>query len=247
MGLLTRGPQRSQGSVDDARMTVVEHLEDLRRALIIAVVAWLICSVVSWFFTVDILQFIKHRANLHNLIYLNPTGGFMIRFKIAIYTGTLLASPIIFWQAWWFVGPGLHAHEKRVVLPLIFATTAFFLMGVALCFYALPLIIHVLTGFAPPDVMQFLPNASDFLSFLLGLCIAFGLVFELPVVLWTLGMLGIISSGWLWSNRLYWVLGLGLLANIMTPGGDPLTPLVVFVPLIFFYGGSMLLLKISGR
>jgi sec-independent protein translocase protein TatC len=95
--------------------------------------------------------------------------------------------------------------------------------------------------------MQFLPNASDFLSFLLGLCIAFGLVFELPVVLWTLGMLGIISSGWLWSNRLYWVLGLGLLANIMTPGGDPLTPLVVFVPLIFFYGGSMLLLKISGR
>lgn len=246
--MVTRGPQRSSRTVDGAGMTIVEHLEDLRRALIIATAAWLVCSVVAWFFAVDVLEFIKQRANLPHFVFLNPTDGFTIRFQLAIYVGTLPASPIVFWQAWWFVSPGLHTNEKRIVLPLIVATTVFFLVGVAFCFYTLPLIVHMLTGFFTPDVMQYLPSAADFLGFLLGLCIAFGLVFELPVVLWTLGMMGIISSAWLWQNRLYWVAGLGLVANFMTPGGDPLmTPLVVFLPLLVFYGGSMLLLRISGR
>lgn len=105
----------------------------------------------------------------------------------------------------------------------------------------------MLQGFAPTGVLQYLPLGDDFLSFLLALCIAFGIVFELPVVLWTLGMLGIISSSWLWQKRIYWLVGLGLLANLMTPGVDPLTPLVVFVPLVIFYLGSMVLLKISGK
>lgn len=73
-------------------------------------------------------------------------------------------------------------------------------------------------------------------------------MFQLPVVLWTLGLLGVISSGWLWRNGFYWVSGLGLLANLMTPGGDPLvTPMVVFVPLLVFYLGATLLLRLTGR
>jgi sec-independent protein translocase protein TatC len=252
MALLIRGPRagnRGRGRDDDANMTIVEHLEDLRQALIIAGIAWIACIVVAWFFTDNVLAYIKTRAGLHeSFVYFGPTGAFMIRFQVAIFAGTVLAAPIIFWQLWWFVSPGLHTNEKRVVLPLIGATTFFFALGVVLCFYALPLVINVLSGFAPQDVLQYLPNGEDFLGFLLGLCIAFGLVFELPVVLWILGSLGIISSGWLWKNRLYWVAGLGLLANFMTPGGDPLvTPLVVYIPLMIFYGGTMLLLKITGR
>ncbi|MGH7921844.1 MAG: twin-arginine translocase subunit TatC, partial [Candidatus Dormibacteraceae bacterium] len=94
---------------------------------------------------------------------------------------------------------------------------------------------------------QYLPNGSDFLSFLLAISIAFGIVFELPVVLWTLGMMRIISSRWLWQKRLWWIVGLGLVANVMTPGVDPITPLIVFVPLIVFYLGSIVVLKLSGR
>jgi sec-independent protein translocase protein TatC len=246
MGLLVRGPGKTR-TRDDKSMSVIEHLEDLRRALIISAIAFVVCSVVAWFFTSYVLQYIEHRANLPPLTYLNPTGAFMLRFRIALYSGILVSSPIIFWQAWWFVGPGLHTHEKRVVLPLIACTTFFFLLGVSFCFYSLPLIMRVLNGFAPHDVLTYLPVGDEFISFLLGLCLAFGLVFELPVVLWTLGMLRIISSSWLWKQRLYWVLGLGLLANIMTPGGDPLTPLVVFVPLLIFYAGTTLLLKLTGR
>ena len=246
MGLLVR-PARPQRRPDGA-MTIIEHLEDLRRALAIGAGAWLLATVAAWFFSADLLRFIVHRAGLPTLVYLDVTGGFMIQLELAIAAGTLLASPAIFWQLWWFISPGLHTSEKRVVLPLIGATTFFFLLGVALCFYTLPLIVHVLSGFAPRDALQFLPSGDAFLSFLLGLSIAFGLVFQLPVVLWTLGMMGVISSSWLWRNRFYWVSGLGLLANFMTPGGDPLvTPLVVFVPLVSFYLGVTLVLRLSGR
>lgn len=249
MGLLVRAGRGRTQDHEAATMTVIQHLEDLRRALTIAAVAWLLCSVACWFVSGEILRFLLVRSGLqHSFIYLDPTGGFTLRLRISIYAGTLAASPIIFWQLWWFLSPGLHASEKRVVLPLIAATTTFFLLGVGLCFYALPLILRVLGGFAPVDVLQFLPGADAFLSFLLGLCLAFGLVFQLPVVLWMLGMMGIVTSGWLWKNRFYWVSGLGLLANFMTPGGDPLvTPLVVFVPLVVFYLGSTLLLRVSGR
>jgi sec-independent protein translocase protein TatC len=229
-------------------MTLIQHLEDLRRALAITVGSWLAGSVAAWFFSSEVLRLVVHRSGLDHLVYLHPTGAFSLRLEIAVCTGTLLASPVIFWQLWWFVSPGLYRDERRVALPVIVATTFFFLLGVALCFYTLPLIVHVLSGFAPSDVLQFLPSGEDFLGFLLGLCIAFGLVFQLPVVLWTLGMLGVISSAWLWRNRFYWVSGLGLVANFMTPGGDPLvTPLVVFVPLLAFYLGCTLLLRLTGR
>jgi sec-independent protein translocase protein TatC len=229
-------------------MTLIQHLEDLRRALIVVAAAWLVAVVASWFVSDDVLRLVVHRSGLDHFVYLGPTGAFTIRLELAIATGTVLASPVILWQVWWFVSPGLYRNERRVALPLVAAATGFFLLGVALCFYALPLIVHVLNGFAPPDVLQFLPNGEDFLGFLLALSIAFGLVFQLPVVLWTLGLLGVISSSWLWRNRFYWVSGLGLLANFMTPGGDPLvTPLVVFAPLLVFYLGVTLLLRLTGR
>ncbi|MGH7883783.1 MAG: twin-arginine translocase subunit TatC, partial [Candidatus Dormibacteraceae bacterium] len=232
MALLIRRPEKKKIRSPDGTMSITEHLEDLRRALIIAAIGWLVCSVAAWFFTVDLLHLIEARAGVGRFVFFGPTGAFMLRLKIALFAGTLAASPVIFWQIWWFVSPGLHTHEKRIVLPLIAATTFFFLLGVSFCFYALPLVIHVLTGFAPDSVLQFIPSGDDFLGFLLVFCLAFGLVFELPVVLWTLGMLKIVSSRWLWSTRLYWFVGLGLLSNVMTPGADPLTPLIIFAPLL---------------
>ncbi|MFZ0215517.1 MAG: twin-arginine translocase subunit TatC [Candidatus Dormiibacterota bacterium] len=246
MGLLTRGP--SKKTVDDSQMPIVDHLNALRRALTISAIAWVAVSIVCWFFTVQFLAFIEHRAGLtHSFVYFGPAGAVVLRLKVALYAGTFFASPIIFWQAWWFVAPGLHMHEKRIALPLILATSFFFLLGVAACFYSLPLFLKILDSFGGGGVLQYLPNGDDFISFLLAIGIAFGVVFELPVVLWTLGMLNIISSRWLWQKRLYWLVGLGLVSNIMTPGVDPISPLIIFVPLVIFYLGSMLLLKISGK
>jgi len=110
-----------------------------------------------------------------------------------------------------------------------------------------PLIMRVLTGFASGGDLVYFPGGDELLGFIFLITIAFGLVFELPVVLWTLGMLRIISSRWLYRHRAYWLIGLGLLANFMTPGADPLTPLLVFVPLYVFWEATALLLKLTGR
>ena len=229
-------------------MSIVEHLEDLRRALIISLIGWAVATVIAFVFWQRILEFLIYRANLQKtgLIFLAPTGAFMMGLKIAFVVGLVGAAPIVFWQLWWFVSPGLHVHEKRLALPLILATTFFFLVGIGFALYALPLIMRVLTGFAPPD-LHYLPDGNQLLGFILLITIAFGLVFELPVVLYTLGRLGIISSKWLYKHRAYWLIGLGLLANFMTPGADPLTPLLVFVPLYIFWEGTTLLLKLTGR
>lgn len=228
-------------------MTVIEHLEDLRRALIICSITWALTTIVSFVFLwKPFFYFLLHRGGLDRAIFLAPQGGFFIGLKIALYLGIVLAAPIIIWQIWWFVSPGLHRHEKRLVLPMVLATIFFFALGVGFSLFAMPFIMRVLTGFAPPE-LQFLPAGDELLSFWLALIVGFGLVFELPVVLFVLGRIGIISSGWLYKNRAYWLLGLGLLANLLTPGGDPLSPLIMFLPLYVFYEGTALLLKVTGR
>jgi sec-independent protein translocase protein TatC len=227
-------------------MSVIEHLEALRRALIISIAAWTILTIAAWFFSAEALTLLIHRAGLNNVVFLSPTGAFLLRFKVALYVGFVVAAPVIFWQLWWFVSPGLYRHEKRIILPLIGATSFFFVLGVGFALFALPLFMRVLTSFAPPD-LHFLPVGDDLLSFVLALVIAFGIVFEMPVILWTLGMLRIITTRWLYKNHAYWIVGLGLLANVMTPGLDPLTPLIVFIPLVFFWEATALLLKLSGR
>jgi sec-independent protein translocase protein TatC len=109
VGLLVRAGRRTPGRAHDeaATMSVIEHLEDLRRALAIAAAAWVLCSVAAWFFSDEVLRFILHRSGLQRFIYLNPTDGFTIRLQVAVACGTLAASPAIFWQLWWFVSPVL--------------------------------------------------------------------------------------------------------------------------------------------
>ncbi len=250
MALLFRGRRSSSGKRRDvdARMSVVQHLEDLRRALIIALIGWLLATVVAFAFWQPILHFEIVRAGLEKtgVVFFAPVGAFMLGLRIALVVGLVGAAPIIFWQVWWFVSPGLHQHEKRLVLPLVGVTSVFFLIGVGFAQFSLPLFMKILTGFAPPDV-KYLPAGDELIGFIMLISIAFGLVFELPVVLYTLGLLRIISSRWLYRHRAYWLVALGLLANFMTPGVDPLTPLLVFVPLYVFWEATALLLKITGR
>ena len=232
--------------IDDSRMTVLEHLEALRRALIISFAAWAVTTVISLVFASRIFELLLERGHVGTAYFPNPTGFFMLMLKIALYLGFVLAFPVIVQQVWWFVSPGLHAHEKRVILPIIVGSIVFFVIGVGFSMFSLPLILHVVTGFAPGNV-QYFPFVDDYLSFVLALIIGYGLVFELPVVIWVLGSLGGINTKWLYKNRPYWFLGLGLLANFLTPGGDPFTPMIMFVPLYLLYEATTLLLKLRGR
>jgi sec-independent protein translocase protein TatC len=232
--------------VEEDRMSIIEHLEALRRALIISLVSWGIATLAAFFIASRVIGWLVDQAGLSHAIYLIPAGGVILELKVAMYIGVVLSAPIVIQQTWWFVSPGLHPHERRFILPLIFATVIFFAIGVAVALYALPLYLRVLNSLSPSNT-SYLPDVTGLVSFVLFMVIGFGLVFELPVVLFCLGMMRIISSKWLYKNRPFWFLGLGVLANFLTPGVDPVTPLIMFVPLYVFFEGTALLLRILGR
>jgi sec-independent protein translocase protein TatC len=227
-------------------MSVIEHLEALRRVLIVIIAAWALTTIAAFFVSGQVVEWLVSRAGLGKAIYLGPGSFVLTRLQVALYIGLIVAAPIVIQQIWWFVSPGLHRHERRLTLPLIVASIVFFALGVAVALYALPLYIRVLNSFAPPNV-TYLADVTELVGFILIMVIGFGVVFELPVVLIVLGMLRIISSRWLYKNRVWWFLALGIVANFLTPGVDPLTPLLMFVPLYIFYEASALILKLSGR
>ena len=227
-------------------MTVFDHLSALRRALIVSILAWSVATGVAFLVWGRVLQLLIHQGGIGAVYYTTPAGAFTLALKISLYLGFVLASPVIIQQIWWFLSPGLHRHERRLIVPLIGATFFFFAVGIAFAMVMLPLFLSILSGFAPSN-LHFLPFVDDYISFVLLLVIGFGIVFELPVVLYALGRMGIISSGWLYKHRLYWVVGLGILSALGTPGADPITPFFMFIPLYFFFEGTALLLKVTGR
>ena len=243
--VLRRAP-RATVPVEEQRMSVIEHLEALRRALIISIATWAVTTIAAFFVSGQVIGALVTRAGIPKAVYFHPAGGVLNELTVALYLGFIVAAPVVIQQAWWFVSPGLHRHERKFMLPLILATIFFFALGVAVAIYALPLYIRVLNAFAPPHV-SYLADITELVGFILAMVVGFGLVFELPVVLFVLGMIRVISSRWLHKTRPYWFLGLGITANFLTPGADPVTPLIMFVPLYVFYEGTALLLKLLRR
>ena len=240
---LHRGPATA---VEDSQMTVLSHLSALRRTLIISILAWAAATAVAFLVWGQVLQLLINQGGVGAVYYTTPAGAFTLALKISLYLGFVVASPVIIQQIWWFVSPGLHRHERRLIVPLIGATFFFFAVGIAFAMLMLPLFLRILSGFAPSN-LHFLPFVDDYISFVLVLILGFGIVFELPVVLYTLGRVGIISSSWLYKHRLYWIGGLGILSALGTPGADPITPFFMFIPLYIFFEGTALLLKLTGR
>ena len=238
--------QQAAKSVEDSRMTVLDHLNALRRALIIVVIGWALTTTISFTVWGRVLQLLIHQGGVGAVYYTTPAGAFALALKISFYLGFVIAAPLVIQQVWWFVSPGLHKHERRLIVPLIGATFAFFVIGIAFAMFMLPLFLRILSGFAPAN-LHFLPFVDDYINFVLVLVIGFGIVFELPVVLYTLGRMGIISSAWLYRHRLYWIVGLGVLSALGTSGADPVTPFFMFIPLYVFFECTALLLKVTGR
>ena len=121
-------------------MSLIEHLEALRRALIISLIAWSAGTIAAIFVAGHVITFLITRAGIGHAIYLQPGGGVLLQLKVALYIGIVLAAPVIIQQVWWFVSPGLHPHERKYVLPLVLATILFFAIGVSVAMFALTLL-----------------------------------------------------------------------------------------------------------
>lgn len=241
---------------EPVEMSLMEHLEELRGRLFKIVIAYALCCVAAWYLYSPILaMLIEPLTRLPvadqlmdggQLIYTAPTEAFLIRLKVTAFTGMVFALPVILWQLWRFITPGLHAHEKKYALPFVFVSLILFALGVTVAFLSLPKALEVLAGFGGTELVL-LPRASDYLSFVLILIAAFGFSFEFPIILLALTLVGVLSSAKLRSaRRMAWVIIL-ILAAIITPTQDPITLMIMAVPLGLLYEGTILAARLMKR
>jgi sec-independent protein translocase protein TatC len=236
---------------EDRRMTIIEHLEELRRVLIISLIAWGVATVIGFIISGFVLQIvlgpIKHVLGPgHPLYFTHPIDKFLLYFKIGIFTGFILASPVILWQAWTFIAPGLHRNERRFAIGFVASAVLLFAMGIGFAFFAMPIALRFLIGFGTSEIV-YLPIASQYLGFVLILIAIFGVTFELPLALTMLGLAGIVSARFLSHNRWKFWLGIFAGANMVTPGVDPFTPTLLTLPLILLFEASILIIRLLRR
>jgi sec-independent protein translocase protein TatC len=233
-----------------AEMSFFSHLEELRWRLVKIAVALLVCFVPCWIFWRQIfdvvmvypLQFADPKPHL---IFTSPVEAVLLSFKIAFGAGFVLAAPVIFYQIWKFIAPGLYPKEKKLVMPTVVASTVAFLSGILFCYFLLPFLFKVLTSYAGSRLDPFF-KIDEYFSFLLKLSIAFGLVFELPVVSFVLARVGVLKAEFLLRHARIAIVVIFVIAAILTPP-DIFSQMALAVPLLALYGISILVARFAGR
>lgn len=230
---------------DTREMSFLEHLEELRWRLVKSAGAVLLLSIIAYFFTDPILNFLTRNIDA---VYFNaPTEAFSVRIKLSIIVGLLAALPIVFWQIWQFVVPGLYRSEARLVIPVVVMATLSFIGGAAFCFFlVLPVGMQFLLGFGTEKIKPLI-SIGRYISFVTWMCLGFGVVFELPIVSFFLGRIGLIDSSMLKRVRRYAVVGILVLAAAITPSPDVFSQLMLAGPLYVLYELSIVIVRLTGR
>ncbi len=232
-------------------MTLAEHLGELRRRLLIAVIAFLIGGVIAFIGYEHLLNWLREpycRANHgHCSLYVTgPLDGLSLRIKLAAFGGLVLSSPVLLFELWRFITPGLKKNEKRYAVPFVIASVTLFLLG---CFTAYVTFEHALaflTAVGGPNLQQ-IYNPNQYLSLILLMMFLFGITFEFPVVLVALQLARVVTPKQLLAVWRWAVIGITLAAAIFTPSGDPLSMLALAIPLTLFYFLSILIGKLARR
>ena len=231
-------------------MSLGEHLGELRGRVLKALTALTVAGVVAFVAYPHILHLLQEpycHVTRHCQLYVTgPLDGLALRIKVAGYSAVALASPVILWQLWRFITPGLSANEKRYAVPFVIASIVLFGSGAALAFTVFPHALQFLGSIGGPSLHQiYTPN--NYLGLILALMTVFGVTFEFPVVLVALELAGIVSPRALARWRRWALVGVVTLAAIITPSGDPLSMMALAVPLYVFYEISIVLGRILHR
>lgn len=239
----------------DDRMTLTQHLGELRTRIIRSVLAVVVGIIVNLAFYDQILDFMrrpyeqlcKDNPNLTcELQFLGPLEGFSTRLSICTYGGIILALPVILWQIWRFVVPALHAKEKKYAIPFILSSIILFIMGAAVAYLTLTPALEFLISWAGKDVQANF-QVSKYVS-LFGLMLAaFGVTFEFPVLLVFLQLVGVLTPQTLIKQWRYAVVVIAVIAAVITPSGDPYSMLAMSVPMWIFYLIAVIIGKIAQK
>ena len=232
---------------EDTQETFISHLIELRSRLLRSIVATVIVLVCLFPWAKDIYAALAApllRALPHGstMIATDVTGTFFVPLKVTLMAAFLIALPYVLYQIWAFVAPGLYQHEKRLALPVIFSSVVFFALGMAFAYFIVfPIAFGFFAGYAPAGV-QMMTDIDKYLSFVLTMFIAFGLTFEVPVVVVVLVRLGVVSLDKLRSIRGYVIVGAFIVGAIFTPP-DVLSQVMLAVPLWLLYELGLLVAR----
>lgn len=248
-------PDREVGQDDEdaaGKMSFLDHLDELRRRIVYAVIAIGVGFIIAFFFINEIFNFIMRPLQRMlpaggTLVYTDPSEAFMLNIKIALIAGLLLASPAVMAQVWLFIAPGLYTKEKKWAIPFVVMSSFFFVAGAAFSHYVVfPLTWGFFVSFTT-DILTFMPRIEPAFSLYLRLLLAFGLVFQMPTVVLFLARMGVVSPRFLIRNFKFAVLLMVIGSAVITPDGGGVSLVAMTGPMILLYGLSIVLAWLFGK
>jgi sec-independent protein translocase protein TatC len=223
-------------------MSFLEHLEELRRRIIYSIIAVAVGFFACWGYAekivgwmqVPIMDALKRNGMPQTLVYLNPTDPFNLYLKVGALAGVFVTCPFVLYQVWMFISPGLYRNEKRYVVPFMVSTIGLFLSGGYFGYKLVyPAALEFLIGYGK----QFQPMITihEYTDLFLTVILGLGIVFELPILVFFLALMGVVSAGWMWRNVRYSILVIFIIAAILTPTTDILNMCIFAAPMIALY------------
>ncbi len=233
-------PELEAPKPDDDRMGLLDHLGELRGVLIHSSIAALVATILCWFWSADLLDILILPIRDQGIYFTAPNEAFLTRLKLSAVVGLFVVAPFIFFKIYGFILPGLYKRERRVVTPLLLATTVLFYTGVAFAFLVvIPQVITFLLSFGT-EAMEPLIGVGPYFNFVARLCLAFGLVFELPLLVLFLSVIGVVNPRMLLKTWRYAIIIIVTLSAVLTPP-DVISQVMMAGPVLVLYMGSVLI------
>ena len=220
-------------------MTLAEHLAEARHRFLIVSITVFLLGVAAFIFYPEILKFLQNpycaaSPKSCNFLVTNPLDGLTLRVKIAFFGGFLFASPVIFWQAWRFITPGLKAKERKYAIPFVVVSVVFFAAGVLVAYFSFGHAILFLERIGGKSLIA-MYNPNQYLTLFLLMMFIFGVTFEFPVILVALQLAGVVTPAQLLKSWRYALIAITIASAVFTPSGDPLSMMALAIPLAVFY------------
>jgi len=239
--------QSENSSSTEVEMTFLEHLEELRWRIIYALLGIAIGTVVAWIFIdffIDYILLIPAKKANFNLQNLRPFGQLFLYFEVAIIIGLIFSFPNVVYQIWKFISPALRENEKKYITAIVIFTTICFLAGVVFAYFVmLPLTLKFAAQFGSQSIVNNF-SIDEYFSIILSVILGAGLVFELPMLSFFLSKIGILTPNVMRKYRRHSIITILILAAILTPGTDPVSQILLAIPLVILYEISILVSKI---
>lgn len=232
--------------MEDKSLTWLEHLEELRRVLIVSLVALLIATFGCFFYSDFFLQILTRPLEILGikLVFIGVTEGFFTKIKVALYAGFIAAFPVIIWQVWRFIVPALYPHERRFLIVLVPVSILLFALGVIFAYYTIfPVMLTFLLKIS--GELQPMITISQYVSFCVTFLIPFGIMFDMPVFSMFLTRMGIITPQFLSRNRKYALLVCFIVGAVLTPSPDPVSQCLMALPMYILYEVSILVSRVT--